>query len=84
LHDTHFKINEAILCQACLRKHPQYTGYLPVPSLFLYIKHPQIPNTTDFVEGAVNATLQEKLRFHRGLKLPKRRILVAHFLAAKQ
>lgn len=55
-----------------------------IPNLFHYLKYPQIPNTTNFVEGAINAPMQEKLRFHRGLKLDKRRILIAHFLASKQ
>ena len=52
--------------------------------LFRYLQHPEIPNTTNFVEGGINSPMQEKLRFHRGLKLPKRRILIAHFLSSKQ
>jgi len=55
-----------------------------LPNLFKYLLYPQIPNTTNFVEGAINAQMQEKLRFHRGLKLHKRRILIAHFLSSKQ
>lgn len=55
-----------------------------IPYLFKYIQHPRIPNTTNFVEGAINAPMQEKIRLHRGLKLTKRRILIAHFLASKQ
>lgn len=55
-----------------------------LPYLFKYVQNPKIPNTTNFVEGAINAPLQEKIRFHRGLKLSKRRILIAHFLASKQ
>ena len=54
------------------------------PNLFQYLKYPKIPNTTNFVEGAINAPMQEKLRNHRGLKLPKRRILIAHYLSIKQ
>jgi len=54
------------------------------PYLFRYLQHPKIPNTTNFVEGGINAPMQEKLRFHRGLKLPKRKILIAHFLSFKQ
>jgi hypothetical protein len=54
------------------------------PYLFRYLQHPRIPNTTNFVEGAINAPIQEKLRSHRGLKLPKRKILIAHFLSSKQ
>ena len=54
------------------------------PYLFRYLQHPKIPNTTNFVEGGINSLMQEKLRFHRGLSLPKRRILIAHFLSSKQ
>ena len=54
------------------------------PYLFQYLKHPQVPNTTNFVEGAINAPMQEKLRSPRGLKLPKRRVLIAHYLRSKQ
>ena len=55
-----------------------------LPHLFRYLQYPEIPNTTNFVEGGINSPMQEKLRFHRGLKLPKRRILIAHFLKSKQ
>lgn len=55
-----------------------------IPYLFKYLQHSEIPNTTNFVEGAINSQIQEKLRFHRGLKLPKRKILIAHFLSSKQ
>ena len=55
-----------------------------LPYLFRYLQHPEIPNTTNFVEGAINAPMQEKIRFHRGLNLLKRRILIAHFLSSKQ
>lgn len=55
-----------------------------LPYLFKYLLYPQIPNTTNFVEGAINAPMQEKLRNHRGLNLTQRRVLIAHFLASKQ
>lgn len=55
-----------------------------LPNLFKYLLYPQIPNTSNYIEGAINSQMQEKLRFHRGLKLPKRRILIAHHLASKQ
>lgn len=55
-----------------------------LPYLFRYLQHPEIPNTTNFVEGGINSPMQEKLRSHRGLKLLKRRILIAHFLGSKQ
>ena len=55
-----------------------------IPNLFKYLLYPQIPNTTNFVEGAINASIQEKLRLHRGLKLPKQRVLIAYFLRSRQ
>jgi len=55
-----------------------------LPKLFSYLRYPQIPNTTNFVEGAINSQMQEKLRQHRGLTLSQRRVLIAHFLVSKQ
>ena len=55
-----------------------------LPYLFRYLQHPEIPNTTNFVEGGINSPMQEKLRFHRGISLAKRRILIVHFLSSKQ
>lgn len=55
-----------------------------LPNLFHYLNHPEIPNTTNFVEGGINAPMQEQLRRHRGLNLLKRRVLIAHFLKNKQ
>lgn len=55
-----------------------------LPNLFKYLLYPQIPNTTNFVEGAINAPMQQILRDHRGLTLRQRRILIGHFLAQKQ
>jgi len=72
-HYTHGKLHAA---------HSHLRNSLP--NLFKYLLYPQIPNTTNFVEGAINSQLQEKLRFHRGLNLPKRQVLTAHFLASKQ
>ena len=55
-----------------------------MPNIFMYIKYPRIPNTTNFVEGAINSPMQEKLRLHRGLTLSQRRVLIAHYLNSKQ
>lgn len=54
------------------------------PYLFRCLQHSRIPNTSNYVEGGINALIQEKLRSHRGLELPKRKILIAHFLSSKQ
>lgn len=55
-----------------------------LPNLFRYVLYPQIPNTTNVVEGAINALMQEKLRSHRGFTLSQRRVLIAHFLRSMQ
>lgn len=54
--------------------------------LFAYITHPEfhLPNTTNHVEGGLNARISELVRVHRGL-LPKRqRQLIDTFLTSKQ
>lgn len=55
-----------------------------LPNLFKYLLYPQIPNTTNYVEGAINSPMQQALRNHRGLTLGQRRVLIGHFLAQKQ
>jgi hypothetical protein len=55
-----------------------------LPNLFRYLLYKQIHNTSNFIEGAINASIQEKLRFHRGLNITKRRVLIANLLASKQ
>lgn len=54
-----------------------------LPYLFEYVRHPQIPRTTNFLEGGINAGVKELLRRHRGLSLEKRLALVAYFLQSK-
>ena len=54
-----------------------------LPHLFTFIGHPEIPRTTNHVEGGINARLKELLHRHRGLALPKKQILVSHFLDSK-
>lgn len=72
-HYTHGKLHAA---------HSHLKNALP--NLFQYLRYPQIPNTTNYVEGAINSPMREKLRFHRGLNLNRRRILIAYFLRSKQ
>lgn len=54
-----------------------------LPHLFEYVRSPQIPRTTNFLEGGINARVKELLRRHRGLSLTKRLALVAYFLDSK-
>jgi hypothetical protein len=54
------------------------------PYLFQYLKYPQIPNTSNRVEGSVNSFLQRKLDLHRGLNLQGQRQLISVFLKLLQ
>jgi len=55
-----------------------------LPNLFKYLLYPEIPNTTNHIEGGTNARLQEYLHLHRGLGLFQRRQLIALLLKKKQ
>lgn len=55
-----------------------------LPELFTYIGHPEIPRTTNHVEGGINSRLSELLYRHRGISLEKKEVLVATFLSRKQ
>lgn len=55
-----------------------------LPNLFCYLDNPNIPNTTNHVEGGINSHLKLLLRLHRGLPIEKRKYLVANFLRKKQ
>jgi predicted RNA-binding Zn-ribbon protein involved in translation (DUF1610 family) len=52
-----------------------------LPYLFTYLDHPFCPNTTNIVEGWVNAGLAEALRRHRGLHLSQKKMLVSVILS---
>lgn len=54
------------------------------PYLFQYLKYPQIPNTSNRIEGGVNAHLQRALDFHRGQSLSSQRQLISAFLKLQQ
>lgn len=55
-----------------------------LPNLFSYIGYPNIPRSTNHVEGGINARLKELLHRHRGLSVKKKQILAAVFLSKKQ
>lgn len=55
-----------------------------LPNLFQYISHPQIPNTTNQIEGGINSQIQHLIINHRGLDLEKRKYLISLFLSKKQ
>lgn len=52
-----------------------------LPHLFTYLDYPFCPNTTNMVEGWVNAALAEALRRHRGLRLRQKKTLVSVVLS---
>lgn len=52
-----------------------------LPNLFTYLDFPGCPNTTNLVEGWVNAALAEGLRRHRGLHLSQKKTLVSIILS---
>ena len=55
-----------------------------LPNLFHFLDHPNIPKTTNHIEGGINSQLKLLLRLHRGLPVQKRKYLVAYFLSQKQ
>lgn len=54
------------------------------PNLFQYLRYPQIPNTSNRIEGSINASLQRLIDLHRGSTLIGQRQLIAAFLKSKQ
>lgn len=54
------------------------------PNLFQYLNYPQIPNTSNRIEGGVNAQIQRQIDHHRGTKLLQRRQIIAAILKQKQ
>lgn len=55
-----------------------------LPYLFQYLKYPGIPNTTNRIEGGVNAQIQRLIDRHRGAKLFQRRQMIGALLKQKQ
>lgn len=53
------------------------------PHLFVFVRHPEVPRTTNHVEGGINSRLKELIHRHRGLSADRKRVLAAHFLARR-
>lgn len=69
--------------------HPKLRGVRSLvrnvlPHLFTYVRHPQVPRTTNHVEGGLNSTLKDLIHQHRGLPLTHKQRLTALFFASKQ
>lgn len=54
-----------------------------LPHLFTFLQYPGTPNTTNHVEGGVNAMIAEALRLHRGLRIHQKKTLVSLLLAGR-
>lgn len=55
-----------------------------LPNMFLFAADPRIPNTTNVVEGGINAPLAELLHRHRGITEQQKKALVTRFLYARR
>lgn len=55
-----------------------------LPNLFQYLRYLQIQNTSNRIEGGINAQIQRLIDHHRGTKLLQRRQIIALFLKRKQ
>lgn len=52
--------------------------------MFWYTTNPNIPNTTNAVEGGINSELSELLRRHRGVTIKQKEALATCFLYSKR
>ena len=55
-----------------------------LPHLFQYLRFPEIPNTSNRIEGGINSQIQRHIDYHRGTKLLGRRQIIAALLKQKQ
>lgn len=55
-----------------------------LPNLFQYLRFSEIPNTSNRIEGGINAQLQRIIDDHRGTKILQRRQIIALLLKRKQ
>jgi len=55
-----------------------------LPHLFTFIGRPDVPRSTNHVEGGINSRIKELIHRHRGLNDEQKRVLVALFLGQNQ
>lgn len=55
-----------------------------LPHLFTFVRYPEVPRTSNHIEGGVNSRLKDLLRIHRGMPAHHRRVLTAWYLARRQ
>ena len=55
-----------------------------LPDLFHFVRQPEIPRTTNHVEGGINSRIKDLFRRHRGLSLHRKTTLTALYLSSRQ
>ncbi len=55
-----------------------------LPYMFIYVRYPNIPKTTNFLEGGINRRIKELLSKHRGISLKQKASLITYFLNEKK
>lgn len=55
-----------------------------LPHLFTFVRYPEVPRTSNHVEGGINSRLKDLFRVHRGIGKDRKRILTAWYLAVRQ
>lgn len=55
-----------------------------LPYIFTFVRYPEIPRTSNHVEGGINSRVKDLLKIHRGLSPDKQRVLVAWYLYSRQ
>jgi hypothetical protein len=65
--------------------HPNLRGVRSLldgalPHLFTHLRHAEVPNTTNHVEGGLNAIIAEYIYLHRGLNMKQKEALVGVLL----
>jgi hypothetical protein len=81
-HKQHWSYTHARVRSA----YRQIDDLIASDQLFAYITHPELrlPNTTNHVEGGLNARMSELMRVHRGLLPERQRRMIDEFLTSKQ
>lgn len=55
-----------------------------LPDLFTFLEIPNVPRTTNRLEGGINSPIKALIRHHRGMGTSHKRALVSRFLRARQ
>lgn len=55
-----------------------------INDLFIFLRIPNAPRTTNALEGGINSPIKSLLRHHRGMTSTHKRVLVFRFLRARQ